>query len=112
MKKALRAAGYILVLMLSYVVFQGFFTFMAMLVAMLYAAVKGYVSVESIGELDNFEALLSSSANGAYIWAMAIGLFLSTISMLFFLYIINTIRKEIANIKLDSNRTIKFSVVK
>lgn len=92
MKKALRAAGYVLVLMLSYVVFQGFFTFMTMLVAMLYAAVKGHVSVESIGELDNFEALLSSSANGAYIWAMAIGLFLSTISMLLFIHLIKGYR--------------------
>ena len=94
MKKALRAAGYVLVLMLSYVVFQGFFTFMTMLVAMLYAAVKGHVSVESIGELDNFEALLSSSANGAYIWAMAIGLFLSTISMLLFIHLIKGYRMK------------------
>lgn len=111
MKKALRAAGYILVLMLSYVVFQGFFTFVAMLVAMLYAAVKGYVSVESIGELDNFEALLSSSANGAYIWAMAIGLFLSTVSMLFFLYIIRGYRIKPAIFRSISSNSLFLSTM-
>ena len=101
MKKALLAAGYILVLLLAYVAFQGLFTFIAMFVAILWAVFKGQMSADVLEHLDNLDSALSLSANDAYIQAMAVGLFLSTISMLVFLHLIKGYR-----IKLEIFRSI------
>ena len=93
MKKILRTAGYIFLLVFAYMAFQVCFTFVAMTFAMVYAVVKGLIPEGSLKALGEYDALLSSPAtNDIYIWSMAIGLFLSSLAMLLFLYLIKGYR--------------------
>ena len=93
MKNILRTAGYILMLVFAYMAFQVCFTFIVMMLAMVYAVVKGLIPVGSLRSLGEYDVLLSSPAtSNIYIWSMAIGLFLSSLAMLLFLYLIRGYR--------------------
>lgn len=95
MKKFFSSLGYVLLLILAYVAFQGVFTFVTMLVAMVYAYSKGYLSLDSLDKMADFEILVSSpETNGIYVWGMAMGLFLSTITMLLFMHLVKCYRMK------------------
>lgn len=92
-KRALKSVGYILLLLFVYFLFQQCFVFVAVGVAMLYAACKGYVSVDGFADLCSGAQLLAfPGLNGLYTQAMAAALFLSTVAMLLFLYFIRGYR--------------------
>lgn len=93
MKNILRTAGYILMLVFAYMAFQVCFTFIVMALAMAYVVFKGLIPVNSFKALGEYDVLLSSPAtNNIYIWSMAIGLFVSSLAMLLFLYMIKGYR--------------------
>ena len=77
MKKFLTTAGYILLMILAYMAFQVAFTFIAMIAAMVYATYKGYIAIETLEQIADYDILTSSQrTDNIYIWAMAIGLFI------------------------------------
>lgn len=87
MKKFLTTAGYILLMILAYMAFQVAFTFIAMIAAMVYATYKGYIAIETLEQIADYDILTSSPrTDNIYIWAMAIGLFLATVAMLCLIY--------------------------
>lgn len=99
-KKILKSAGYILLLILVYIALQICFTFITMVAAMAYTIYKGYFPIESFKDLGKYEILLSSPAtNNIYVWAISIALCLSALTMLLFLYFIKgyRLRKKIFN---------------
>lgn len=88
-KQTTNSFFYIAKLLIYYVLYQGLFTFVAMCAAYVYkiASATGIVDVEEVIALSNGEgdAALLSSLGDMAVWAMAAGLFLSTLMMLWHL---------------------------
>ncbi|MBQ5616725.1 MAG: hypothetical protein IIU90_03100, partial [Bacteroidaceae bacterium] len=100
MKNIFKQAGYILMLLLAYLAFQAVFSFVAVIATILYADAKGYISIASFEQVMNYENLISSSTvNDIYVWAISIGLFLSSVAMLLFLYCIKGYRLRLSIFK-------------
>lgn len=88
MKNILSTAGYILIMISVYLVFQISFVFIAMIAAMMYATYKGYITLETFGKIADYDILISTpDTNNIYIWGMASGLSLATIAMLSFIHL-------------------------
>lgn len=94
MKKFLKIAGVIFLLLIVYVMFQNLFTTLAIAAYIVYAIVTGIIPLE-IFSPENFspemfadtEALIKDPAiSGIIINSMAIGLFLSAAAMLLFIH--------------------------
>ena len=111
-KKIFRTAGYILLLIFAYMAFQVCFTFISMTVGVVYADLKGILSVDSLAQLAEYETLLSlPEANNIYIWSMSIGLFLSALAMLLFLYMIKGYRIRLNLLSSMSSRSLLYSTL-
>ncbi len=90
MKKLLTTAGYILFMIFVYMALQGVCIFIAMIAGMGYAVHKGYIAIDTIDKIADYNILTSSpETNSIYIWAMAIGLFIATVAMLLFIHFTN-----------------------
>ena len=111
-KKIFRTAGYILLLIFAYMAFQVCFTFISMTVGVVYADLKGILTVDSLAQLAEYETLLSlPEANNIYIWSMSIGLFLSALAMLLFLYMIKGYRIRLNLLSSMSSRSLLYSTL-
>ena len=111
-KKIFRTAAYILLLIFAYMAFQVCFTFISMTVGVVYADLKGILSVDSLAQLAEYETLLSlPEANNIYIWSMSIGLFLSALAMLLFLYMIKGYRIRLNLLSSMSSRSLLYSTL-
>ena len=95
MKRILGTVGHVIMLILVYMAFQLCFTFVSMFVAVLYAAFKGYITVDGIADIGNYSSMLSTpDTNSIYVGAMAVGLLLSSLAMLLFLHLVNGYRLQ------------------
>ena len=100
MKNVFKRAGYILMLLLAYMVFQVFFTFVAVMAAIFYADAKGYISIASFEQVLDYGDLMSSPAmSDISVWTVSIGLFVSSVAMLFFLYFVKGYRLKLGIFK-------------
>ena len=100
MKNVFKQAGYILLLLLAYMVFQVFFTFVAVMAAIFYADAKGYISIASFEQVLDYGDLMSSPAmSDISVWTVSIGLFVSSVAMLLFLYCIKGYRLRLSIFK-------------
>lgn len=112
MKKILRTAGYILLLVFAYMAFQVCFTFISMTAGVLFAYLKGVVSIDSIAQLGDYNTLLSSpETEGIYTWAMSAGLFLSALAMLLFLYLIRGYRIKLSLFNSMPSKSLLYSTL-
>lgn len=100
MKNVFKQAGYILLLLLVYLAFQVFFTFVAVMAAIFYADAKGYISIASFEQVLDYGDLMSSPAmSDISVWTVSIGLFVSSVAMLLFLYCIKGYRLRLSIFK-------------
>lgn len=100
MKNIFKQAGYILMLLLAYLAFQVFFTFVAVMAAIFYADAKGYISIASFEQVLDYGDLMSSPAmSDISVWTVSIGLFVSSVAMLLFLYCIKGYRLRLSIFK-------------
>ena len=100
MKNVFKQAGYILLLLLVYFAFQVFFTFVAVMAAIFYADAKGYISIASFEQILDYGDLMSSPAmSDISVWTVSIGLFVSSVAMLLFLYCIKGYRLRLSIFK-------------
>ncbi|MBO5920888.1 MAG: CPBP family intramembrane metalloprotease [Bacteroidaceae bacterium] len=100
MKNVFKQAGYILLLLLAYLAFQVFFTFVAVMAAIFYADAKGYISIASFEQVLDYGDLMSSPAmSDISVWTVSIGLFVSSVAMLLFLYCIKGYRLRLSIFK-------------
>lgn len=100
MKNVFKQTGYILLLLLVYLAFQVFFTFVAVMAAIFYADAKGYISIASFEQVLDYGDLMSSPAmSDISVWTVSIGLFVSSVAMLLFLYCIKGYRLRLSIFK-------------
>lgn len=112
MKNVFKQAGYILMLLLAYLAFQVFFTFVAVIATVFYADAKGYISIASFEQVMDYETLISSSVvNDIYVWTISIGLFVSSVAMLLFLYFVKGYRLKLNLFKSMSCKSLLLSTL-
>ena len=112
MKNVFKRAGYILMLLLAYMVFQVFFTFVAVMAAIFYADAKGYISIASFEQVLDYGDLMSSPAmSDISVWTVSIGLFVSSVAMLFFLYFVKGYRLKLGIFKSMSCKSLFLSTM-
>ena len=112
MKNVFKRAGYILLLLLAYMVFQVFFTFVAVMAAIFYADAKGYISIASFEQVLDYGDLMSSPAmSDISVWTVSIGLFVSSVAMLFFLYFVKGYRLKLGIFKSISCKSLFLSTM-
>lgn len=112
MKNVFKRAAYILMLLLAYMVFQIFFTFVAVMAAIFYADAKGYISIASFEQVLDYGDLMSSPAmSDISVWAVSIGLFVSSVAMLFFLYFVKGYRLKLGIFKSMSCKSLFLSTM-
>ena len=112
MKNVFKQAGYILLLLLVYLAFQVFFTFVAVMAAIFYADAKGYISIASFEQVLDYGDLMSSPAmSDISVWTVSIGLFVSSVAMLFFLYFVKGYRLKLDIFKSMSCKSLFLSTM-
>lgn len=112
MKNVFKRAGYILLLLLVYFAFQVFFTFVAVMAAIFYADAKGYISIASFEQVLDYGDLMSSPAmSDISVWTVSIGLFVSSVAMLFFLYFVKGYRLQLGIFKSMSCKSLFLSTM-
>lgn len=112
MKNVFKRAGYILMLLLAYFAFQVFFTFVAVMAAIFYADAKGYISIASFEQVLDYGDLMSSPAmSDISVWTVSIGLFVSSVAMLFFLYFVKGYRLQLGIFKSMSCKSLFLSTM-
>ena len=112
MKNVFKQAGYILLLLLVYFAFQVFFTFVAVMAAIFYADAKGYISIASFEQILDYGDLMSSPAmSDISVWTVSIGLFVSSVAMLFFLYFVKGYRLKLSIFKSMSCKSLFLSTM-
>lgn len=99
-------------LLLAYMVFQVFFTFVAVMAAIFYADAKGYISIASFEQVLDYGDLMSSPAmSDISVWTVSIGLFVSSVAMLFFLYFVKGYRLKLGIFKSMSCKSLFLSTM-
>ena len=112
MKNVFKQTGYILMLLLAYLAFQVFFTVVAVIATVFYADAKGYISIASFEQVMDYETLISSSVvNDIYVWTISIGLFVSSVAMLLFLYFVKGYRLKLNLFKSMSCKSLLLSTL-
>ena len=112
MKKVFRTIGVIVLLLAVYSMLQGFFTFLAMCVTALVAAVQGKLDIGMLTKLDGLADLNAMSGmSGVFVWSLAMGLMLSTVAMLLFLHFTGLFKLRWSLFKSISFRPLLFSTL-
>lgn len=112
MKKVFRTIGVIVLLLAVYSMLQGFFTFLAMCVTALVAAVQGKLDIGMLTKLDGLADLNAMPGmSGVFVWPLAMGLMLSTVAMLLFLHFAGFFRLRWRLFKSISFRPLLFSTL-
>lgn len=112
MKKVFRTIGVIVLLLAVYSMLQGLFTFLAMCVTALVAAVQGKLDIAVLAKLEGFADLNAMSGmSGVFVWSLAMGLMLSTVAMLLFLHFTGLFKLRWSLFKSISFRPLLFSTL-
>ena len=112
MKKVFRTIGVIVLLLAVYSMLQGLFTFLAMCVTALVAAVQGRLDIAVLAKLEGFADLNAMSGmSGVFVWSLAMGLMLSTVAMLLFLHFTGLFKLRWSLFKSISFRPLLFSTL-
>ena len=112
MKKVFRTIGVIVLLLAVYSMLQGLFTFLAMCVTALVAAVQGKLDIGMLTKLDGLADLNAMPGmSGVFVWSLAMGLMLSTVAMLLFLHFTGLFKLRWSLFKSISFRPLLFSTL-
>lgn len=112
MKKVFRTIGVIVLLLAVYSMLQGLFTFLAMCVTALVAAVQGKLDIAVLAKLEGFADINAiSGMSGVFVWSLAMGLMLSTVAMLLFLHFTGLFKLRWSLFKSISFRPLLFSTL-